>query len=124
MLMKKKLTINLSIIFLLIYLVSSPFQAFFHHHEHHVVLHSHANACEKSLYFSLDSNHCSDKNHINEGDPSCDICEHHLLNSHLQSSFEFHLISYNSFPTFVYSYSGELIKRSCQTSSRGPPYTI
>lgn len=122
--MLKKKAINFSYLFLLIYLVSSPFNFIFHQHEHHIVAYHNASACEKSLYFQDDSEHCNDKNHINEGDPTCDLCEHHLLNSHIQSSFVFHLISYNSFPTFDYSYSGELIKRSCHTFSRGPPNTI
>jgi hypothetical protein len=119
--MKKKLTINLSIIFLLIYLVSSPFQAFFHHHEHHVVAHHNASACEKSLYFHDDTDHCNDKNHINEGDPTCDLCEHHLFNTYTFSAVGFSFFSCEFITKQVVCYAKKHSNKHSLSSTRGPP---
>lgn len=119
--MFKKKAINFSYLFLLIYLVSSPFNFIFHQHEHHIVAHHNASACEKSLYFHDDTNHCNDKNHINEGDPTCDLCENHLFNTHTFSAVGFSFFSCEFITKQVVCYAKKPSNKHSLSSTRGPP---
>lgn len=77
------------LILLLLYLVSSNPSVLFHHHEEDVVIaFSHADECEKAIFYSKSEEACHHKAHFTAAHEECFFCDHHTFSTHALLSFE------------------------------------
>jgi hypothetical protein len=110
-----------AIILLLVYLISIFPATLFHHHQGSSIAYSSASACEKTIYFGIETENCGHQKHISTPSEKCSICDHHAT---VFCTFDFFSLCFFKQPPvckYQNHYKSLIASYSVLCINKGPP---